>query len=124
MKRTLTAAGVAVLLVGCGGGSSKVNSGSATTGGAPGAQTVTVTMRDSLSFSPGTVNAKVGTLTLNVSNTGLVPHNLVFADAALGRTKTVNGKESVPLRVVFDKPGTFTFMCTFHSGMVGKVVVS
>jgi plastocyanin len=124
VKRILTAAVVAVLLVGCSGSTQVKDNGSVTAAGAPEAQTATVTMQDSLSFSPNTVNAKVGTLTLTVSNTGLVPHNLVFDDALLGKTNTVDGKQSTPLKVVFAKAGTFTFKCTFHSRMTGKVVVS
>ena len=38
--------------------------------------------------------------------------------------RTVDGGESEPLKVVFTKAGTYTFQCTFHSGMTGKVVVS
>ncbi len=125
MNRTLTAVAVAALLAGCGGGSSKgKDTGSVLAEGPPAAQTVTVGMHDTLTFAPSTVDAKVGSLTITVTNTGQVPHNLTFDDGALGRTKTVDGKQSVPLKVVFDKAGTFTFTCTFHSGMTGKVVVS
>jgi plastocyanin len=122
--RTLTAAVVAVLLVGCSGSSKVKDHGSVTAVGAPDAQTATVMMHDTLSFSPNTVNAKVGTLTLTVSNAGLVPHNLVFDDSALGASGTVDGKQSKPLRVVFTKAGTFRFTCTFHAGMTGRVAVS
>ncbi len=125
MHRTLVAVVLAALLAGCGGSSSNgKETGSALAEGPPGAQTVTVGMHDNLTFAPSTVNAKVGSLTITVTNDGQVPHNLTFADGALGKTKTVDGKQSVPLKVVFDKAGTFRFTCTFHSGMVGKVVVS
>jgi plastocyanin len=124
VKRTLTAAVVVVLLVGCNGSSKVKDNGSVTAAGAPEAQTATVMMLDTLSFSPNTVNAKVGTLTLTASNSGLVPHNLVFDDSFLGKTGTVDGKQSMSLKLVVAKAGTFTFKCTFHSGMSGKVVVS
>jgi len=125
VKRTLTTVAIAVLLVGCSSGSTKAkDNGAVTTTGAAGAQTAAVDVTDSLTFSPNTVNAKVGTVTLSVTNTGGTPHNLTFDDSALGKTNTIAGKESVPLKVVFDKAGTFTFRCTFHAGMTGKVVVS
>ena len=125
MKRLAPVLVLPLLLTACGGGSSSSGgSDAATTSGAPGAQTVTVDMNDKLKFSPSTVNAKVGTVTLTVANVGQVPHNLVFDDSALGKTGTVDGKTSEPLKVVFDKAGTFRFQCTFHSGMTGKVVVS
>ncbi|MCW2499868.1 MAG: Cupredoxin-like domain [Frankiales bacterium] len=126
MKRLAAVALVPLLAVGCGGGgaSSVKDNGTVSTTGAAGAQTATVDMTDTLVFKPNIINAKVGTVTLLAKNVGLIPHNLVFDDSALGKTGTIDGKKSEPLKVVFDKAGTFTFVCTFHSGMTGKVVVS
>ena len=84
MKRTLTTVAVAVLLVGCSSGSTKAkDNGAVTTSGAAGAQTAALDVRDSLTFSPSTVNAKVGTVTLSVTNKGGTPHNLTFNDSAV-----------------------------------------
>lgn len=126
LTRPMTAAVAAtVLLAGCGGsGGSAKGSGSVTTTGAADAQTATVGMTDQLRFSPGTVLAKVGTVTLDVKNEGQVPHNLVFDNSKLGKTGTVDGTSDEPLKVTFPKAGTYTFVCTFHPGMTGKVVVS
>jgi plastocyanin len=115
---------VPVLLAGCGGGGSSASTGSATTTGAPDAQTVTVGMGDDLKFHPSTIEARRGSVSFDVSNTGQVPHDLIFDDKALGGTKTVDGKSAVTLKVSFPAAGTFTFVCTFHPGMTGKVVVS
>ncbi|MDX6265973.1 MAG: Cupredoxin-like domain [Frankiales bacterium] len=115
---------VPLLLVGCSGGGSGKDTGSVTTTGAADAQTATVDMGADLKFRPSTVLARVGTVTLTANNTGQVPHDLVFDDKALGKTGTVDGKTSEPLKVTFSKAGTYTFTCTFHSGMAGKVVVS
>ena len=111
-----------LLLVSCSGGSSATES--ATTTGSADAQTVTVMMRNDLRFHPDTVNARVGTVTLDVDNVESVPHNLVFDDTALGKTGTVDGKSAETLEVTFDKAGTFRFVCTFHPRMTGKVVVA
>ena len=114
-----------LVLSGCGGGDdAPASSGSVATTGDAGDQTATVDMNDALEFDPTTVEARVGTVVLDVKNVGKVPHNLVFDEEALGKTGTISGGESEPLKVVFDKTGTFTFVCTFHSGMTGKVVVS
>lgn len=132
MRRTVTAlAATSLLLAGCGGSSSPSSSGATggsssvvTTDGAPDAQTATIGMNDKLKFAPSELAAKVGTVTFAVKNLGQVPHNLHFDDDTLGKTGTVDGGESEPLKVVFTKAGTYTFQCTFHSGMTGKVVVS
>ncbi|MGB8651697.1 MAG: cupredoxin domain-containing protein [Mycobacteriales bacterium] len=128
MNRTLAALAVPLLMTACssGGSSSKdsAGSGAVSAEGPPTAQTVTVAMRDTLKFQPDTVAAKVGTLTITVTNSGQVPHNLIFDQAGLGKTDTVDGKTTTHLKVVFDKAGTYSFVCTFHSGMTGKVIVS
>ncbi len=125
MTRTISLAAV-LLLTACGGSSGGGTTGSAslsTTGDAA-AQTATIGMNDKLQFDPNTLQAKVGTVAFDVKNLGRVPHNLHFDDAALGRTGTISGGESETLKVTFAKAGTFTFVCTFHSGMDGKVIVS
>lgn len=123
MNRLAPLALVPLLVVGCTSTKAK-STGSLSTTGDAGAQVVTVDLTSALSFVPNTVTAKIGTVTFTVSNTGQVPHNMEFGDKALGKTATVNGKTSTTLKVVFDKAGTFTFQCTFHPGMTGKVVVS
>jgi plastocyanin len=131
MTRTLTTlAAASLLLAGCGGGSASSkpadggSSSAVTTEGAPDAQTATIAMNDNLRFAPTELAAKVGTVTFTVKNVGQVPHNLHFEDQSLGKTGTIDGGGSEPLKVVFTKAGTYTFRCTFHSGMDGKVVVS
>jgi plastocyanin len=112
---------VPLVLVSCSSGTT--GTGSVTTVGPPGAQTATVEMRNDLKYHPSTVNARVGKVTLTVSNTETVPHDLVFADPGLGQISNLDGKESKPLVVTFGRPGTFRFACTIHPGMTGEVVV-
>lgn len=87
------------------------------------AGSATVKGGDNLKFAPNVVNAKVGALKLTFANGGQVPHNLVFDDSGLGKTKTVDGGAMETIDVTFDKAGTYIFQCTFHPGMTGKVVV-
>jgi plastocyanin len=125
VTRLATCSLALLLAVGCSGGSSSDEDGGAvTTTGTADAQTATVDMNDKLQFVPTTVNAKVGSVTLDVVNVGMVPHNLHFDDDALGKTGTIDGKADEKLTVTFSQAGTFTFVCTFHPGMTGKVVVS
>ncbi len=124
MKRLTTLALVAAFAVACSSNGADTGGVSGTTSGAPDAQTVTVGMNDALAFVPDTINAKVGTVTFDVSNLGRVPHNLHFSEEALGKTGTIDGKKAEPLTVTFTTAGTFTFVCTFHSRMTGKAVVT
>ena len=126
MKRTLTLAALSVvLLAGCSSGSGTTKAtGTVTSSGPATAQTAQVGMTDRLVFSPSTVNAKVGMLTLSAKNEGSTPHNLTFDDKSFGKTGTIAGKETKSVTLKLDKAGTYTFTCTFHEGMNGRVVVS
>jgi plastocyanin len=110
-----------LLLSACGGGSS--GTGSATTTGSADAQTVTIEMRDDLKFHPSTVQARIGTVTLHLDNVGQVPHDFAFGEQSLGKTGSIDGKSQQDLKVTFDKAGSFSFVCTIHPHMSGKVVV-
>lgn len=123
MRRTALV--VVALAVGCSSGGTQIRvTGTTTATGRVGAQRAALAMRDDLSFAPNVVKAKVGTLTLIIDNAGRIPHNLTFAQASVGHTDTVSGRSTATLKVMFTKAGSYTFTCTFHSGMSGKVVVS
>jgi plastocyanin len=117
-----------LLVAACGGGSSSGSdlkvTGTVTASGVPSAQTVSLDMEDDLTFVPNVIDAKAGALTISVENAGRIPHNLKFEDRSIGGTGTINGGATGTLSVRFTKAGTYTFVCTFHSGMDGKVVVS
>ena len=129
MKRVALAVPIVVLtavLGGCGGQSDSkpaAGTGTGTTDGPATAQTFTVHGTDADAFSPATVQAKVGKLTLTLSNGG-VPHNLVFDDKSLPGISVVSGGTTKSTVLTFDHAGTYTFMCTLHPGMSGKVVVA
>jgi plastocyanin len=114
------------LLAACGSGSSGSAAGgtSVAAQGSGDAQTVTVKGNQKLQFEPQTVTAKVGTLRLTFGLDGSTPHDLEFKDAGVGPAiPTVTGAP-VTGTFTFTKPGTYTFVCTIHPGMDGKVVVS
>ena len=117
-----------VALAGCGGSDDGGPDRSATTTvqaeGPPERQTATVVSNDELRYDPGIVEAQVGTLVLTHRNSGRIPHNLVFDDSSLGRIDTVDGGEAKSITLTFSEPGTYDFVCTFHTGQDGKVVIS
>ena len=118
----------AAALVACGGGGGGAPDRAATTTvqaeGPAERQTATVVSNDELRYDPGIVQAQVGTLVLTHRNSGRIPHNLVFTDEALGRIDTVNAGQDKSITLTFSTPGTYDFVCTFHSGQRGEVVVS
>lgn len=122
MRRTMAAVLAAGLLVSCSHGSSK-DHGSVTATGPASAQVATLDMTDALLFQPNVVVAKIGTLRLTATNTGRVPHNLVFNESRLGATDTISGGSSQTLTLPLSRVGSYTFTCTFHSGMSGRVAV-
>ena len=124
----------AVLLVGalalaaCGGGgdggSERAASTTVQAAGPADAQTATVVSNDRLTYDPGVVEAAVGRLELTHRNGGEIPHNLVFDDESLGAIDTVKGGQEKSITLTFSEAGTYDFVCTFHSGQSGKVVIS
>lgn len=118
----------AVLLVAaCGSGSdgsSSEETGRVAAAGSGDAQTARLEMNDRLQFVPNVVTAEVGRLTLDLVNVGKIPHDLQFDDKALPASGSVRGGKSESLEVRFTQPGTYTFVCTFHPGMDGRVEVT
>lgn len=100
----------------------------AATPGAGGTQQVTISATNDFRFSPATISAHPGALQVTLDDTGSYPHNLAVA-ALHFTSKTVTGstgQQSTTFTLHFDKPGTYKFVCTFHSsaGMVGEFVIA
>ncbi len=111
----------------CGGASDAEEGGAGGTVAAQGpaeAQTATVVGNARLKFSPSTITAKAGTLALTLQIEGGVPHNLVFDADTIGEDINTISEGSATGTFEFPKAGTYDFVCTIHSGMDGKVVVS
>jgi plastocyanin len=125
VKRPLSLLAAVLVLTACGGGGGdRAADTSVDATGPADAQKATVVSNDQLTYDPGIVNAKVGRLELSHRNSGGIPHNLVFDDKSLGAIDTVTGGQEKKITLTFPKAGTYDFVCTFHSGQVGKVVVS
>lgn len=114
-----------LMLASCSGGSNDAEeNGRVAAVGSGDAQTVALEMRDDLQFHPNVVTAQVGTLALTADNVGNVPHDLEFREKGLGAMALLRGGKSDTLSVRFNAPGTYTFVCTIHPGMDGRVIVA
>lgn len=71
-------------------------------------------------FSPKETTVKVGTK-VTWTNMDSVGHDVKASDGSWG-SDTMNQNQT--FSKVFDKVGTFPYVCTFHSGMTGTITVT
>ena len=76
---------------------------------------------DDYSFSPGTLSVPVGT-TVTWINHDETPHTVTAADNPRS-FKSPGLDIDDKFSFTFTKPGTYTYLCTVHPYMMGKVVV-
>lgn len=78
-----------------------------------------VTMTDSC-FSPTVLHADAGS-TVSFTNASAQPHSVTGASLEWGKFDQIAGGQAIT--ATFDKPGTYTYYCAIHMGMIGAVVV-
>lgn len=120
-----TAAAVVVTtLAGCGAAG---HAASPPRTGAGSVQSLTIRVTDGLRFEPSALTVHPGRVRLTLVDTGAYPHNIAFA--SLGRTsRSVSGspgEQRTTLDLTLNRPGTYRFVCTYHSsaGMAGVLRV-
>ena len=91
----------------------------------PGPQQVAATNEAEISikafqFVPAILTVKAGTSVTWV-NHDEEPHNVVSLERVF-RSKAIDGGEK--FTAVLDKPGTYNYLCIYHQGMIGRVVVT
>jgi plastocyanin len=74
---------------------------------------------DNFSFSPATITIPAGT-TVRWTNRDDIPHTVV-EDKEKFKSKTLDTDEQ--FSYTFTKPGTYSYFCSIHPKMTGKVVV-
>lgn len=74
---------------------------------------------DNFSFGPASVDVRVGT-TVTWRNRDDIPHTVVSTDGTF-KSKVRDTDET--FSYTFSKPGTYSYFCSIHPKMVGKVVV-
>ena len=74
---------------------------------------------DNFSFSPATITVPAGT-TIRWTNRDDIPHTVV-ADDKVFKSKVLDTDEQ--FTYTFTKAGTYSYFCSIHPKMTGKVVV-
>jgi plastocyanin len=74
---------------------------------------------DNFSFSPNPLTVPAGA-TIRWTNHDDIPHNVVADDKSF-KSKVLDTDEA--FSYTFSKPGTYTYFCSIHPKMTGKVVV-
>ena len=74
---------------------------------------------DNFSFGPATLTVAAGT-TVTWTNRDDIPHTVVGTEGAF-KSKAVDTDEK--FSHTFGTPGTFSYFCSLHPKMTGKVVV-
>ena len=74
---------------------------------------------DNFTFAPAALTIHAGD-TVRWTNHDDLPHNVVSEDKSF-KSKTLDTDEN--FSYTFSKPGTYTYYCSIHPRMTGKVVV-
>ena len=74
---------------------------------------------DNFSFGPAELTVTAGT-TIAWTNRDDIPHTVVSTDTVF-KSKALDTDEKFSF--TFSKPGTFSYFCSIHPKMTGKVVV-
>jgi plastocyanin len=74
---------------------------------------------DNFVFAPNPVTVPAGT-TIRWTNRDDIPHNVVAEDKSF-KSKVMDTDES--FTYTFSKQGTYTYFCSIHPKMTGKIVV-
>ena len=74
---------------------------------------------DNFSFAPATITVSAGTAVRWVNHDD-IPHNVVGEDKSF-KSKVLDTNEE--FSYTFSKPGTYTYFCSIHPKMTGKIVV-
>jgi plastocyanin len=87
--------------------------------GPPPPSTTAAVKADNFSFAPATLTVPVGT-TVTWTNRDDIPHTVVSTDRSF-KSKVLDTDEK--FSYTFAGPGSFSYSCSIHPKMTGKVVV-
>lgn len=76
-----------------------------------------------MTFSPATISVKKGT-TVTWTNNDTEPHTVTKVKGHITgpESDTLNPNETYSY--TFDEPGIYDYLCTLHTGMTGRVIVT
>jgi plastocyanin len=75
---------------------------------------------DNFTFSPAAITIPVGT-TVRWTNADDIPHTVVSDDKTTFKSKALDTDDQ--FTYTFTKPGTYSYFCSIHPKMTGKIVV-
>jgi plastocyanin len=75
---------------------------------------------DNFAFSPSELKIAVGT-TVEWINRDDIPHTVVSDDKATFKSKALDTDDK--FSYTFTKPGTYSYFCSVHPKMTGKIIV-
>jgi uncharacterized cupredoxin-like copper-binding protein len=94
-----------------------------------GTQAVTLTVDNSMSFEPSTINLHAGEpVQLNLKNNGQMPHDFTLTEGVSEPVKiTATGGKTASVTFTVTTPGTYSFDCSMPghaaAGMRGTITV-
>lgn len=83
-----------------------------------GSSSQTISMKD-FAFSPGNVHVPVGAK-VTWKDEDNAPHIAAAADGSWSTASLLKGQSAT---ITFDKPGDYLYVCSYHPGMTGRLVV-
>jgi plastocyanin len=119
MTRTIWRLGIAVIVIivtAAAGGSWKAVASAPTRGNKT---AETVVKIDNFTFSPATITVTPGS-TVRWTNHDDIPHNVESEDKSF-KSKAMGTDEN--FSYTFTKPGTYSYLCSIHPRMTGKIIV-
>ena len=114
-----TAAVAAVLVTGCGGGGSGPSAGAAPSAGGSSGTSSAITISN-FKFSPGTLRVQDGAR-IKVANDDSAAHTVTADDGHSFDSGNVDSGASATIRA--PAAGSYSYHCTIHPFMKGKLVV-
>jgi plastocyanin len=76
---------------------------------------------DDYTYAPIRTTVSTGTK-VKFTNNGVTPHNATSSDGGGWDTGLLTKGESAT--VTFNRPGTYTYICTPHPSMIGQIIVT
>jgi len=76
---------------------------------------------DDYTYAPLRITVTAGT-TVTFSNNGAQPHNATSSDGGGFDTGLLSKGEAAT--VTFNRPGSYTYICTPHPSMIGQIIVT
>jgi plastocyanin len=120
VRRSLILLAVGALLLGACSSSSSASTVTPPAGGGGSAGTLALNVKD-FAFTPATLTANAGTVTVTIANAGPSLHNFSLDDGSVSQDIQPGASQTVTLNLT---AGTVSFHCKYHTQMTGTITVT